>query len=99
MQRCRRGTSLVLAATLATGMVPAIAWLQDAGNGNATPVVLSGEGQQKQYDLEVGKAYTVNVAYDAEGSMAAMVKQMIGKYFGNQVDIVGASGRARTTWW
>lgn len=84
----RRGTSLVLAATLATGMVPAIALAQDAGNDGATPVVLSGEGQQKQYDLEVGKAYMVNVAYDAEGSMAAMVKQMIGKYFGNQVDIV-----------
>lgn len=84
----RRGTSLVLAATLATGMVPAIALAQDAGNDGATPVALSGEGQQKQYDLEVGKAYTVTVAYDAEGSMAAMVKQMIGKYFGNQVDIV-----------
>ena len=84
----RRGTSLVLAATLATGMVPAIALAQDAGSNGATPVALSGEGQQKQYDLEVGKAYTVNVAYDAEGSMAAMVKQMIGKYFGNQVDIV-----------
>ena len=84
----RRGTSLVLAATLATGMVPAIALAQDAGSNGATPVAFSDEGQQKQYDLEVGKAYTVNVAYDAEGSMAAMVQQMIGKYFGNQVDIV-----------
>ena len=30
----RRGTSLVLAATLATGMVPAIALAQDDGDGD-----------------------------------------------------------------
>ena len=40
----RRGTSLVLAATLATGMVPAIALAQDAGSNGATPVALSGKG-------------------------------------------------------
>lgn len=59
----RRGTSLVLAATLATGMVPAIALAQDAGNGNA-PVAEQAEGQ-KEFDLEIGKAYTVNVAWSS----------------------------------
>lgn len=59
----RKGTSLVLAATLATGMVPAIALAQDAGNGNA-PVAVQAEGQ-KEFNLEVGKAYTVNVAWSS----------------------------------
>ena len=59
----RKGTSLVLAATLATGMVPAIALAQGAGNGDA-PVAVQTEGQ-KEFDLEIGKAYTVNVAWSS----------------------------------
>ena len=51
----RRGTSLVLAATLATGMVPAIALAQDAGSNGNAPVVEQAEGQ-KEFDLEIGKA-------------------------------------------
>ena len=60
----RRGTSLVLAATLATGMVPAIALAQDAGSNGNAPVVEQAEGQ-KEFDLEIGKAYTVNVAWSS----------------------------------
>lgn len=63
----RKGTSLVLAATLATGMVPAIALAQDAGSGDA-PVAVQAESQ-KEFNLEVGKAYTVNVTWS---SMAGM---------------------------
>lgn len=59
----RKGTSLALAATLATSMVPAIALAQDAGSGDA-PVAVQAEGQ-KEFDLEVGKAYTVNVAWSS----------------------------------
>lgn len=59
----RKGTSLVLAATLATGMVPALALAQDAGNG-AAPVAVQAESQ-KEFNLEVGKAYTVNVAWSS----------------------------------
>lgn len=81
----RKGTSLVLAATLATGMVPAVALAQDAGNGDA-PVAVQAEGQ-KEFNLEVGKAYSVGVTYDAD-SMADMVKTMIGKYFGDKVDVI-----------
>lgn len=60
----RRGTSLVLAATLATGMVPAIALAQDAGSNGNAPVAEQVEGQ-KEFDLEIGKAYTVNVAWSS----------------------------------
>lgn len=60
----RRGTSLVLAATLATGMVPAIALAQDAGSNGNAPVAEQAEGQ-KEFDLEIGKAYTVNVAWSS----------------------------------
>ena len=81
----RKGTSLALAATLATGMVPAIALAQDIGSGDA-PVAVQAEGQ-KEFDLEVGKAYSVGVTYDAD-SMADMVKTMIGKYFGDKVDVI-----------
>lgn len=59
----RKGTSLVLAATLATGMVPALALAQDAGNGDV-PVAVQAESQ-KEFNLEVGKAYTVNVAWSS----------------------------------
>ncbi|WP_294361766.1 hypothetical protein [uncultured Senegalimassilia sp.] len=81
----RKGTSLVLVATLATGMVPAIALAQDTGSGDA-PVAVQAEGQ-KEFNLEVGKAYSVGVTYDAD-SMADMVKTMIGKYFGDKVDVI-----------
>ncbi len=62
----RKGTSLVLAATLATGMVPAIALAHDGGE----PATLAAEqtSGEKELDLEVGKAYTVDVTW---GSMAA----------------------------
>lgn len=60
----RRGTSLVLAATLATGMVPAIALAQDAGSNGNAPVAEQAEGQ-KEFDLEIGKAYTVNVFWSS----------------------------------
>ena len=81
----RKGTSLVLAATLATGMVPAIALAQDGSEGDA-PVAVQAE-PQKELNLEVGKTYSVGVTYDAD-VMADAVKTMIGKYFGNTVDVV-----------
>ena len=62
----RKGTSLVLAAALATGMVPAIALAQDANEGDARVAVRA--EAQKEFNLEVGKAYTVDVTWS---SMAA----------------------------
>ena len=55
----RKGTSLALAATLATGMVPAVALAQDAGNGGA-PVAVQAENGFAPIE---GKVYTVQVKW------------------------------------
>ena len=55
----RRGTSLVLAATLATGMVPAIALAQDDGDGDAPVAVQADNG----FTPVEGKTYTVPVKW------------------------------------
>ena len=67
----RRGTSLVLAATLATGMVPAIALAQDGGDGDAPVAVQADNG----FTPVEGNTYTVPVkifkASTDDGSVAA----------------------------
>lgn len=82
----RRGTSLVLAATLATGMVPAIALAQDAGNDGATPVVLSGEG----FMPAEGKTYTAEVSWLRSDSDAAST---MGGYFDSEITATYSGGQ------
>ena len=82
----RKGTSLVLAATLATGMVPALALAQDAGNGDA-PVAVQTEGQN-EFDLEIGKAYTVNVAWSSmAGTFLDKTVQLVWDGTNHTIDI------------
>lgn len=75
----RRGTSLVLAATLATGMVPAIALAQDAGSNGATPVVQADEG----FTPVEGKTYSVPVTWAA----------MASRYFSPSADATYRDGK------
>lgn len=75
----RRGTSLVLAATLATGMVPAIALAQDAGNDGATPVAQADEG----FTPVEGKTYSVPVTWAA----------MASRYFSPSADATYKDGK------
>ena len=82
----RRGTSLVLAATLATGMVPAIALAQDAGSNGATPVALSGEG----FMPAEGKAYTAEVSWLRSDSDAAST---MGGYFDSEITATYSGGQ------
>ena len=82
----RRGTSLVLAATLATGMVPAIALAQDAGNDGATPVVLSGKG----FTPAEGKTYTAEVSWLRSDSDAAST---MGGYFDSEITATYSGGQ------
>ena len=81
----RRGTSLVLAATLATGMVPAIALAQDAGSNGATPVALSGEG----FMPAEGKTYTAEVSWLRSDSDAASTidSEITATYSGGQYTV------------
>ena len=82
----RRGTSLVLAATLATGMVPAIALAQDAGSNGATPVALSGEG----FMPAEGKTYTAEVSWLRSDSDAAST---MGGYFDSEISATYKGGK------
>ena len=82
----RRGTSLVLAATLATGMVPAIALAQDAGSNGATPVALSGKGLTPAE----GKTYTAEVSWLRSDSDAAST---MGGYFDSEITATYKGGK------
>lgn len=75
----RRGTSLVLAATLATGMVPAIALAQDAGSNGATPVAQADAG----FTPVEGKTYSVPVTWAA----------MASRYFSPSADATYKDGK------
>lgn len=75
----RRGTSLVLAATLATGMVPAIALAQNAGSNGATPVAQADEG----FTPVEGKTYSVPVTWAA----------MASRYFSPSADATYKDGK------
>ena len=70
----RKGTSLVLAATLATGMVPALALAQDAGNGDAPAAVQTENG----FTPVEGTVYTVQVKWLKADSDSS---SMMGAYF------------------
>lgn len=82
----RRGTSLVLAATLATGMVPAIALAQDAGSNGATPVALFGKG----FTPAEGKTYTAEVSWLRSDSDAAST---MGGYFDSEITATYKGGK------
>ena len=82
----RRGTSLVLAATLATGMVPAIALAQDARGNGATPVALSGKG----FTPAEGKTYTAEVSWLRSDSDAAST---MGGYFDSEITATYSGGQ------
>lgn len=82
----RKGTSLVLAATLATGMVPAIALAQDAGNGDA-PVAVQAENGFVPIE---GKVYTVQVKWLKADSDSS---SMMGAYFSTTAKAVYQNGK------
>ncbi len=82
----RKGTSLVLAATLATGMVPAIALAQDAGNG-AAPVAVQAENGFVPVE---GKVYTVQVNWLKADSDSS---SMMGAYFSTTAKAVYQNGK------
>ncbi len=68
----RKGTSLVLAATLATGMVPAIALAQDTNEGDAPVAVQADNG----FTPVEGKSYSVEVEWlQATSDTASMMAQ------------------------
>ena len=77
----RKGTSLVLAATLATGMVPAIALAQDANEGDAPVAVQADNG----FTPVEGKVYTVPVAWTDSAGMSA-------GYFGKTAQATYSNG-------
>lgn len=82
----RKGTSLVLAATLATGMVPALALAQDAGNGDAPVAVQTENG----FTPVEGTVYTVQVKWlkgDSDSS------SMMGAYFSTTAKAVYQNGK------
>lgn len=82
----RKGTSLVLAATLATGMVPAIALAQDAGNGNA-PIA---EQAENGFTPVEGTVYTVQVKWLKADSDSS---SMMGAYFSTTAKAVYQNGK------
>lgn len=82
----RKGTSLVLAATLATGMVPALALAQDAGSGDA----LVAEQAENGFTPVEGTVYTVQVKWlkvDSDSS------SMMGAYFSTTAKAVYQNGK------
>lgn len=81
----RKGTSLVLAATLATGMVPAIALAQDAGSGDASVAVQAENG----FAPVEGKVYTVQVKWLKADSDSS---SMMGAYFSTTAKAVYQNG-------
>lgn len=82
----RKGTSLVLAATLATGMVPAFALAQDAGNG-AAPVAAQAENGFTPVE---GTVYTVQVKWLKADSDSS---SMMGAYFSTTAKAVYQNGK------
>lgn len=82
----RKGTSLVLAATLATGMVPALALAQDAGNG-AAPVAAQAENGFTPVE---GTVYTVQVKWLKADSDSS---SMMGAYFSTTAKAVHQNGK------
>lgn len=81
----RKGTSLVLAATLATGMVPAIALAQDAGSGDVSVAVQAENG----FAPVEGKVYTVQVKWLKADSDSS---SMMGAYFSTTAKAVYQNG-------
>ncbi|WP_456031044.1 NEAT domain-containing protein [Senegalimassilia anaerobia] len=82
----RKGTSLVLAATLATGMVPALALAQDAGNGTA-PVAAQAENGFTPVE---GTVYAVQVKWLKADSDSS---SMMGAYFSTTAKAVYQNGK------
>lgn len=82
----RRGTSLVLAATLATGMVPTLALAQEDGTDGATPVVQADEG----FTPAEGKTYTAEVSWLRSDSDAAST---MGGYFNSEITATYSGGQ------
>lgn len=82
----RKGTSLVLTATLATGMVPALALAQDAGNG-AAPVAAQAENGFTPVE---GTVYTVQVKWLKADSDSS---SMMGAYFSTTAKAVYQNGK------
>ncbi len=82
----RKGTSLVLAATLATGMVPALALAQDAGSGDA-PVAVQAENGFTSVE---GTVYTVQVKWLKADSDSS---SMMGAYFSTTAKAVYQNGK------
>ena len=82
----RKGTSLVLAATLATGMVPALALAQDAGNGDAPVAVQTKNG----FTPVEGTVYTVQVKWLKADSDSS---SMMGAYFSTTAKAVYQNGK------
>lgn len=82
----RKGTSLVLAATLATGMVPALALAQDAGSG-AAPVAAQAENGFTPVE---GTVYTVQVKWLKADSDSS---SMMGAYFSTTAKAVYQNGK------
>ena len=81
----RKGTSLVLAATLATGVVPAIALAQDAGSGDASVAAQAENG----FAPVEGKVYTVQVKWLKADSDSS---SMMGAYFSTTAKAVYQNG-------
>lgn len=82
----RKGTSLVLAATLATGMVPALALAKDAGNGDAPVAVQTENG----FTPVEGTVYTVQVKWLKADSDSS---SMMGAYFSTTAKAVYQNGK------
>lgn len=82
----RKGTSLVLAATLATGMVPALALAQDAGNGDAPAAVQTENG----FTPVEGTVYTVQGKWLKADSDSS---SMMGAYFSTTAKAVYQNGK------
>lgn len=82
----RKGTSLVLAATLATGMVPALALAQDTGNGDAPVAVQTENG----FTPVEGTVYTVQVKWLKADSDSS---SMMGAYFSTTAKAVYQNGK------
>ena len=82
----RKGTSLVLAATLATGMVPALALAQDVGNGDAPVAVQTENG----FTPVEGTVYTVQVKWLKADSDSS---SMMGAYFSTTAKAVYQNGK------
>ena len=85
----RRGTAIILAATLSTSMVPALA-LADADGAGAPQATASAAATTQNSDgfyLEAGKAYTVPVTYGDDYHMG-----MMGQYFASTAQVTYADG-------